>query len=48
MIEASFTKHAREMEDAAIGLSPNERRQLISLLKKLGKAAEASALTRAS
>jgi MarR family 2-MHQ and catechol resistance regulon transcriptional repressor len=48
LIESSFKKHADAMETAAAGLSEMERSQLLRLLKKLGKTAEASFLKRAS
>jgi MarR family 2-MHQ and catechol resistance regulon transcriptional repressor len=41
LIEKSFAEHAVAMEQAAAGLNRNERQQLVTLLKQLGKAAEA-------
>ena len=41
-IEKAFAKQAELLEAAAAGLNRAEREQLINLLKKLGKAAEAT------
>jgi MarR family transcriptional regulator, 2-MHQ and catechol-resistance regulon repressor len=40
LIECAFADHERAMEEAASGLSPEERARLASLLKKLGRKAE--------
>jgi MarR family 2-MHQ and catechol resistance regulon transcriptional repressor len=40
LISGIFDKHAAEMEEAAQALSKEERATLITLLKKLGKAAQ--------
>jgi len=37
LIECAFAAHAAAMEEAAVGLSAQERNQAIALLKKLGK-----------
>jgi MarR family transcriptional regulator, 2-MHQ and catechol-resistance regulon repressor len=42
LIETAFQKHAVAMEQAGAGLDPTERTQLMALLRKLGKTAEAS------
>lgn len=42
LIECAFARHAEAMEAAAAGLSGEERGQLIRLLRKLGKTAEAA------
>jgi MarR family 2-MHQ and catechol resistance regulon transcriptional repressor len=42
LIECAFAKHAEAMETAAAGLSGEEKSQLIRLLRKLGKTAEAA------
>jgi MarR family 2-MHQ and catechol resistance regulon transcriptional repressor len=43
LIECAFANHAQAMEAAAAGLSCEEKRQLIGLLRKLGKTAERQA-----
>jgi MarR family transcriptional regulator, 2-MHQ and catechol-resistance regulon repressor len=40
LIECAFADHERAMEEAASGLSTEERARLASLLKKLGRKAE--------
>ena len=40
LIECAFQAHREAMERATAGLNPQERRQAILLLKKLGKRAE--------
>ncbi|HXE12957.1 MAG TPA: MarR family transcriptional regulator [Bryobacteraceae bacterium] len=42
LIECAFATHAEAMEAATAGLSGEERGQLIRLLRKLGKTAEAA------
>jgi MarR family 2-MHQ and catechol resistance regulon transcriptional repressor len=48
LIEKSFRTHALAMEKAAEGLDLDQRKQIIFLLKKLGKTAESSLLRRVS
>lgn len=43
LIEESFRKHETDMEDIAQSLTDAERQSLLKLVKKLGKAAAASA-----
>jgi len=40
LITCAFADHERAMEEAASGLTPEERTRLASLLKKLGRKAE--------
>jgi hypothetical protein len=40
LIEKSFADHAKTMEHAAQGLTPQERETLLVLLKKLGLRAQ--------
>lgn len=42
LIKSAFSKHAAAMESTASCLSTAERRDLVRLLKKLGKAADAT------
>lgn len=46
VISQAFALHAKNLEKAASGLDRHERGQLIILLKKLGRAAEALPLNR--
>jgi MarR family 2-MHQ and catechol resistance regulon transcriptional repressor len=39
LIEGVFQAHAAQMEELANGLSEGERKQLVKLLKKIGKRA---------
>jgi MarR family 2-MHQ and catechol resistance regulon transcriptional repressor len=43
MIEAAFAKHRATMEEAVAGFLPEDRRTFLPLLRRLGRAAEASA-----
>jgi MarR family 2-MHQ and catechol resistance regulon transcriptional repressor len=42
LIDAAFAKHAMAMEAAVSGITESERNQLVRLLRKLGKTAEAA------
>ena len=41
LIDEAFTKHSRDMEEAAAALNSREREELVRLLKKLGLGAAA-------
>jgi MarR family transcriptional regulator, 2-MHQ and catechol-resistance regulon repressor len=43
LIERAFAQHRAEMEEALTDFSPEDRRTLLPLLRRLGRAAEASA-----
>ncbi|HZT36770.1 MAG TPA: MarR family transcriptional regulator [Bryobacteraceae bacterium] len=45
LIRCAFAAHAEAMERVAEALSPAERREVVDLLKKLGRAAEKNART---
>jgi DNA-binding MarR family transcriptional regulator len=42
VIEPAFVRHAADLEELVSVLAPDERAVLVTLLRKLGKAAEAN------